>query len=462
MKFNVELFGYLLMSVPVIQASRLLRSRNGISLNSTTLADTAQASNSTQENSIINGNCDAQTKLIANQAIDDAITMVQAVRGVWKEEQYRPVLQKYMGADCLDSTPAAWIDRTLSNIANLKIRWWWIVNAAGAALLSDWVYTYCGETDVLTFAGGYSPSCDSNSLTWSHTSKVAIFGQKGPGLKYLYYIGFCVSRMQANFVPLSTMLANAKSPLGLVNTTNEEQLAANYGGAALHGLVELAPLVSPWYLSGINQQQTWSMYSGSQQATTLASEVGCTGELRISDYNKLTINTLTNADSWAQWINALYFQIQLNMNSENFPQPGPPIPEPDLAVQSVNCQGKYTCQHFIKQTDCQAAIAKFGNDTDYAALTIRTAISHGQLNGCVATYVCDANVYPSYFSGPEIGQVFSKLYEPTLVGGCGSGAICGNVYLNNGCHVTLGSCNTGFCNDNSYEGVPATSPAELD
>lgn len=62
--------------------------------------------------------------------------------------------------------------------------------------------------------------------------------------------------MQANFVPLSTMLANAKSPLGLVNTTNEEQLAANYGGAALHGLVELAPLVSPWYLSGINQQQS--------------------------------------------------------------------------------------------------------------------------------------------------------------------------------------------------------------
>lgn len=242
------------------------------------------------------------------------------------------------------------------------------------------------------------------------------------------------------------------------------------------------------------------MYSGSQQATTLASEVGCTGELRISDYNKLTINTLTNGkfanpkpadlerhtdmqqrthgrngstvtSSNSSWLaasvadlsaQALYFQIQLNMNSENFPQPGPPIPEPDLAVQSVNCQGKYTCQHFIKQTDCQAAIAKFGNDTDYAALTIRTAISHGQLNGCVATYVCDANVYPSYFSGPEIGQVFSKLYEPTLVGGCGSGAICGNVYLNNGCHVTLGSCNTGFCNDNSYEGVPATSPAELD
>lgn len=242
------------------------------------------------------------------------------------------------------------------------------------------------------------------------------------------------------------------------------------------------------------------MFSSSQQAATLALEVGCTGHLRISDYNKQTINSLTNGEfadpkptdskrhtdmqqrahgrtgstvtSPTSFLlaasitdlsfQALYWQIQLNMEPANFPQPGPPIPAPDLAVQSVDCQGKYTCKHFIKQSDCQAAIALFDNDTDYSALTIRTAISHGQLNGCVATYVCDANAYPSYFSGAEIGAVFAKLYEPTLVGGCGSGAICGNVYLNNGCHVTLGSCNTGFCHDNSYQGVPATSPAEID
>lgn len=150
------------------------------------------------------------------------------------------------------------------------------------------------------------------------------------------------------------------------------------------------------------------------------------------------------------------------MNSADFPQPGPPIPPPTLAVQSVDCKGKYTCAHLIKQSDCQAAIAKFDNDTDYSALTIRTVISRGQFDGCVATYVCDAASYPSYFSGSNIKDVFAKIYEPTLLDACGPAAICGNVYLNNGCHVTLGSCAIGGCHDNSYQGVPATSPPEID
>ena len=242
------------------------------------------------------------------------------------------------------------------------------------------------------------------------------------------------------------------------------------------------------------------MYSGSQQAATLASQAGCTASLRISHFNKLAINTLTNGKfatskhtdpenhtdmlqrnhghngsmvtpSTSSWLaasiadfsaQALCFQIQLDMNSTNFPQPGDPIPAPDLAVQSVDCKGKYTCAHFIKQSDCQAAIAKFDNNTNYSALTIRAAITRGQLDGCVATYVCDANVLPSYFSGAEIRSIFAKLYEPTLVGSCKPRAICGNVWLNNGCHVTLGSCSVGQCHDNSYEGVPATSPAEID
>lgn len=132
MKFNVKLFGGLLIPVAVVQALGLLRSRNGTSLNSTILAHSIitnethnteglnvesiapQTSNSTQDDRIINGNCDAHTKLIANQAIDDAITMVQTVRGVWQQEQYRPVLEKYMGTDCLDSASVAWIDSRLS------------------------------------------------------------------------------------------------------------------------------------------------------------------------------------------------------------------------------------------------------------------------------------------------------------------------------------------------------------
>lgn len=67
--------------------------------------------------------------------------------------------------------------------------------------------------------------------------------------------------MQANFVPLSTMLKNAKSPLGFVNTTNEEQLAANYGRAALHGLVQLAPPLDSGNASGINLQQSTFLFS---------------------------------------------------------------------------------------------------------------------------------------------------------------------------------------------------------
>lgn len=132
MKFKVNLFGYLLMSVTVVQASRLVQQRNGTSLNSTFHADSIpingthnteglnvesdapQVLNSTQEDRIINGNCDAQTKLIANQAIDDAIAMVQTVREVWQQEQYRPVLEKYMGKGCLNSTSVAWINSRLS------------------------------------------------------------------------------------------------------------------------------------------------------------------------------------------------------------------------------------------------------------------------------------------------------------------------------------------------------------
>ena len=174
MKFNVKLFGYLFLSVTVVQASRLIQPRNGTSLNSTNLADSIttnetqnteghnvesgapQVLNSTQEARIINGNCDAQTKLIANQAIDDAIAMVRTVRDVWQKEQYRPVLEKYMGIDCLNSTSVAWINsrlspnevewtrwpiprsETLNNIANMKINWRWIINALLAKLLTDW------------------------------------------------------------------------------------------------------------------------------------------------------------------------------------------------------------------------------------------------------------------------------------------------------------------------------------
>ena len=66
--------------------------------------------------------------------------------------------------------------------------------------------------------------------------------------------------MQANFVSLSAMLANAKSPMGLVDTMDEEQLAANYGRAALHGLVELAPPDGDSASSPINREYSALMF----------------------------------------------------------------------------------------------------------------------------------------------------------------------------------------------------------
>lgn len=69
-------------------------------------------------------------------------------------------------------------------------------------------------------------------------------------------MGFCVSRMLANFVSLSDMTARALSPLGLVDPTDEEQLAANYGRAALHALVGLSPKEGNWPMGGINQEHS--------------------------------------------------------------------------------------------------------------------------------------------------------------------------------------------------------------
>ena len=114
MKFNVKFFGYLLISLTVVQASRLIRSENSTSLNSTTLNSTTLADITTTTDLIKNGNCDLQTKQFANQAIDEAIAMVQAVREVWKHYKYRPVLYKYMGRDCMSPRFINWIDGRLS------------------------------------------------------------------------------------------------------------------------------------------------------------------------------------------------------------------------------------------------------------------------------------------------------------------------------------------------------------
>ena len=53
-------------------------------------------------------------------------------------------------------------------------------------------------------------------------------------------------------VPLNTMLSRAYSSSNLIDATNEEILAANYGRAGIHALVELSP--------DINQRSSKSAY----------------------------------------------------------------------------------------------------------------------------------------------------------------------------------------------------------
>ncbi|KAL9074062.1 MAG: hypothetical protein Q9161_002471 [Pseudevernia consocians] len=58
--------------------------------------------------------CSCSTERLAAQAINDAITMVQAVKGVWNDVLYLPVLEQYMGAagyqSCQTSQASSWID----------------------------------------------------------------------------------------------------------------------------------------------------------------------------------------------------------------------------------------------------------------------------------------------------------------------------------------------------------------
>ena len=44
--------------------------------------------------------CDCSTERLATQAIEDAITMVQAVKGVWNDDANLNILDRYMGDSC--------------------------------------------------------------------------------------------------------------------------------------------------------------------------------------------------------------------------------------------------------------------------------------------------------------------------------------------------------------------------
>lgn len=71
---------------------------------------------------------------------------------------------------------------------------------------------------------------------------LTLISQKLRGIK-AYEIGFCTSQMSALFTSLATKLSLADSIPAI--RTDEELLAANYGRAAFHALVECSPGINP-------------------------------------------------------------------------------------------------------------------------------------------------------------------------------------------------------------------------
>ena len=69
-----------------------------------------------------------------------------------------------------------------------------------------------------------------------------------------YQIGFCTSQMSALFTPLATKVSLAQSLPA--SQKNEEVLAANYGRAALHALIECTPGVNPSEDGGMLMKMT--------------------------------------------------------------------------------------------------------------------------------------------------------------------------------------------------------------
>lgn len=53
--------------------------------------------------SVVFQDCSCSTKQVAAQAIDDAITMVHAVQGVWSHPANSPILEYFMGGDAYQS-----------------------------------------------------------------------------------------------------------------------------------------------------------------------------------------------------------------------------------------------------------------------------------------------------------------------------------------------------------------------
>ncbi|CAF9921715.1 hypothetical protein IMSHALPRED_005256 [Imshaugia aleurites] len=242
--------------------------------------------------------CSCSVQQLAAQAIEDAITMVKTIMGIWNDKAYSGYLQQYMGTinseipsdSCTSPAASAWIDATLSNLAELEEYEW---------LPSDpnWIKDYSddlSELSVYCVAGvppqqnAFVAQCPSTSseyspFGWAYTSNET----KG----YSYFLGFCESVLQQQgFISRAAMLEQLQ--LGEVKLS-DEQIFANYGRAALNLLVQLSPLISSQVAVSGNQ------VNGYPEVAYVAEVYGCETIFETVDPQ---FSSLVNPDSWALWI----------------------------------------------------------------------------------------------------------------------------------------------------------------
>ena len=144
---------------------------------------------------IVVQDCTCSTQQLAAQAIDDAVTMVQAVKGVGNDPGYAPILQQYMGgfgyASCQQSS--SFIDgrlpkrmaacknsqrtETLESLVNIQAYQWlpydphWLSNKTGD--VSNLISAYCA-TGVPPQQPQFTARCNQDSpFGWVYTTNGA-------------------------------------------------------------------------------------------------------------------------------------------------------------------------------------------------------------------------------------------------------------------------------------------------
>ena len=135
--------------------------------------------------------CSCSTEQLAAQAINDAVTMVQAVEGLWKDVLYLPILEQFMGTagyqSCQTSAASSWIDgeflrqkpgckrlprtATLANLAKVQEYQWLPYDPRWQSIYSGNLSVYCA-TGVPPQQPDFTAECQQGGyFGWVYTSQ---------------------------------------------------------------------------------------------------------------------------------------------------------------------------------------------------------------------------------------------------------------------------------------------------